>query len=862
MTTNNLNTEQPENLLTGSYHFSADAYHEMYEGEGGLRKHWQYLGESLDALGLQELKRRYSEADRLIRDNDVTYNVYTDPQGMGRPWDLDLIPLLIESEEWSRIEAGLIQRAEVLNLLLEDLYGERTVISKGVIPPQLIYGYAGFLHPCDKISRADGRYLHLYAADLARLPSGEMCVIADRTQAPSGTGYALENRIVSSRVLPSLFRDSHVHRLAAFFRSLRLSLDTLAPDGVEDPNVVLLSPGSDNESYFEHAYLANYLGYTLVQGPDLTVQEGKVWLKTLDGLQAVDVILRRVDDAYCDPLELRGDSFLGVPGLLQAVRDGVVTVCNPLGSGVLQNPALMAFMPQIAQHFLGRELQLSNTQTWWCGIPEQLSYVLANINDLVIKPLNPGSGQRIMFGESLEPVERRQLLSEIRSKPYLYCAQERITPSAAPILGRDNKLESRHLIMRSFLAAQEDSYNVMPGGLSRVSQSADQLLVSSQQGGISKDTWVLASEPEKEETLLVSTPQISRMLRAEGDVPARVADNLFWIGRYAERAEGLLRLLRVIQGHLIDPAARAGRGESGFCLHQLLRAVTWQTRHFPGFISDQASKLLNDPEDELLKIISDSERPGSLSQTLSALLFAARSVRDRLSIDTLRVINDIDRERYQLNTETLTDIDHAFDEIDNLVTSLVALSGLVNENMTHGQGWRFLQIGKRMERAIHTTSLLRSTLVTVAKRGQDNLLLESLLSITDSLMTYKRRYRSGLQVDSVLDLILHDESNPRSIGYQLLNLQQHTSLLPDEIHQRQLSTEQKLVLDTLNQLRLADSETLTRSEPKTHLRTGLDSILVYLLNQLPELFNALSTNYFQKEETIQQLVNTQPGGNG
>lgn len=861
MTSNKANADYKDSLLSASYPFNTDSYHEMYEAQGGLRKHWQYLGESLDALGLDELQRRYNEADRLIRDNDVTYNVYTDPQGMGRPWDLDLIPLLIESEEWSRIEAGLMQRAELLNLLLEDLYGERTVISKGIIPPQLIYGYKGFLHPCDNISRRDRRYLHLYAADLARLPNGEMCVIADRTQAPSGAGYALENRIVSSRVLPSLFRDSHVHRLAAFFRSLRLSLEALAPEGVEDPNVVLLSPGSDNETYFEHAYLANYLGYTLVEGTDLTVRDDKVWLKTLDGLQAVDVILRRVDDAYCDPLELRGDSFLGVPGLLQAVRDGVVTVCNPLGSGVLQNPALMAFMPEIAEHFLGRDLQLGNTRTWWCGVPEHLSYVLAHIDELVIKPINPRSNLRMVFGETLLPAERRQLLSEIRSKPYLFCAQQRIIPSSAPILGQNNSLESRQLVIRSFLAVNEDSYNVMPGGLSRVSQTADQLMVSSQQGGISKDTWVLASEPEKEETLLVSTPQISRMQRAEGDVPSRVADNLYWIGRYAERAEGLLRLLRVIQGHLIDPAARAGRGESGYCLHQLLRAVTWQTRHFPGFVSNDAGKLLQAPETELLKIISDADRPGSLSHTLSALLFAARSVRDRLSVDTLRVINDIDRERNQLKAESLTSIEHAFDEIDNLVTSLVALSGLVNENMTHGQGWRFLQIGKRMERAIHTASLLRSTLVNVAEHGQDSQLLESLLSITDSLMTYKRRYRSGLQVGSVLELILHDESNPRSIGYQLLNLQQHTSLLPNEVHQRKLSSEQKLVLDTLNQLRLADTETLTRAAPKTDVRSGLDDLLVYLLNQLPELFNALSMNYFQKEETIQQLVNTQPGGN-
>jgi len=855
-------TKSPESILCKSYRFSENVYNEMCSTPGSLRKHWEYLGKSLDDLGVAELRRRYSEAGRLIRDNDVTYNVYTDPQGMGRPWELDLIPLLLESEEWSRIEAGLIQRAELLNLLLEDLYGPRTTISKGILPPELIYSYPGFLRHCDNIVRADRRYLHLYAADLARTPDGEISVIADRAQAPSGAGYALENRIVLSRVLPSLFRDSHVHRLAAFFRTIRKTLSSLAHDQNEEPRVVLLSPGSDNETYFEHAYLANYLGYTLVQGADLTVRDGRVWLKTLDNLQPVDVILRRVDDEYCDPLELRGDSFLGVPGLLQAARDGAVTISNPLGSGVLQNPALMAFMPKLAKYFLGRDLQLGNTKTWWCGNDKDLNHVTSQIEKLVIKPLDPKPGQRSIFGSELSSSQKESLLLEIKARPYMFTAQEQVGLSAAPVLTEDNRLDPRHLVIRSFLTARDESYMVMPGGLTRVSESPDKLMVSSQQGGISKDTWVLASEPEKPETLLVSTPLVMKTSRAEGDVPSRVADNLFWVGRYAERAEGLVRVLRVIQTHLSDPMSVSGQGETGFCLHQLLRAVTFQTMQFPGFVGANAREKLQSPEAELLSIISDKARQGSLTQTLGALLVSARSIRDRLSVDTLRVVNDIDRERMQLLSDSLHNLDDAYDELDNLITSLVALSGLVNENMTHGQGWRILEVGKRMERTLHTASLLRTTLVSVAEAGMESSLLESLLSITDSLMTYKRSYRYGMQVRAVLDLILHDETNPRSIGYQLLHMQQHTSHLPGERGRTHLSVEERLVLEMLTELRLADTEQLSVPDESGLYRQKLDAILGQLIVHVPKLFDAMSNNYFQKDDEIHQLVGTYPGGRG
>ncbi len=849
------------NTLCGSCAFVDDIHNEMCTGPGQLRPHWEYFGRSLDAMGKDELVRRYREARRLIRDNDVTYNIYNDPQGIGRPWDLDMIPLLIGSEEWSVIEAGLIQRAELLNLVLADLYGPRRLIEKGILPPELVYSFPSYLRPCAGIENSDGRYLHLYAADLARGPDGRFQVLADRTQAPSGAGYALENRIVMSRVMPSLFRDSHVHRLAPFFRAMRSSLNSLAAYPDAEPRIVLLSPGVGNESYFEHAYLANYLGYTLVQGDDLTVRDGRVWLKTLDKLQQVDVILRRVDDEYCDPLELREDSYLGVPGLLQVVRDGNVAIANPLGSGVLQNPGLMAFMPQLAQYFLGEDLRIPNAGTWWCGNAEHRRYVLANLDKLVIKPFVPVNKQRTVFASKLADTERKALIRQIETRPHMFVAQSQVILSAAPVLARNAELDSRHVVVRSYLVSRDQSYVVMPGALTRVSDKRENFMVSSQQGGASKDTWVLASEPEKQDTLIVSSPHVMHKRPLGGDVPSRVADNLFWLGRYAERAEGLVRLLRVVQLYLADSSQVLASGrQSNFVLNQLLRVVTHTTKLYPGFVGEDAELRLASPEEELLSVIVDHNRQGSLSQTLIALLVAARSVRDRLSTDTLRVINDIDMELSGLQQGNLQHLNDADDELDNLITALMSLSGLINENMTHEQGWRFLEIGRRIERAVHTTTLIRSALVYPAQPDDESVLLESMLSILDSLMTYKRNFLLGFEIPEFLDVVLLNETNPRSVGYQLARIQTHAGYLPVDRSRQQLSAEERLVLELLTQLRLADASDLAEIGTDASIRVKMDRVMDHIQQQLLELSNVMTTTYFRKDEQIQQLVPTRPGG--
>ncbi len=842
--------------LSQKYSLLTDAYDEIFAATDMAHPHCEYLVNALDTLGSRELKRRSHEASRLIRDNDVTYNIYSDPQGMGRPWALDVLPFLVSSEQWSRIEAGLIQRAELLNLLLADLYGQRTVIKQQIIPPELVYSDPGFLWPCDGLTRADKRNLHLYAADLGRAPNGEFIVMAERAQAPSGAGYALENRIVLSQVLPSLFRDAHVHRLRSFFRTLRSTLSSLAPKPVDEPRIVLLTPGAGNEAYFEHAYLANYLGYTLVQGTDLVVRDNHVYLKTLDGKQRIDVILRRVDDEYCDPLELRSDSYLGVPGLVQAVRAGNVTVANPLGSSILQNPALMSFMPQLARHFLDEELLLPSVETWWCGNPRQQPYVLDNLERLVIKPIKPPSGPRILFGSQLSTKEVDTLREHIKAQPNRYVAQAPVMLSTAPVFTNDGALQPRHVVLRSFLTVDDDSYRVMPGGLTRVSGLANTLMVSNQYGGVSKDTWVLASEPEKEESILIAPGRARAISRYDGEVSSRVADSLYWVGRYAERSEGLIRLLRVVQMRLAEEWIV--NAEDDYCLVQLLRAVTHQSTTYPGFVGEGADDRFLQPEVELLSIITQKSRPGSVTHTLNGLLNAARSIRDRLSSDTLRVISDIDQQVWSLQQKKKVSVNDTLDALDHLINSLMGLSGLMNENMTREQGWHFLEIGRRIERALHTSSLLKTTLVSTNIKETEAFLLEGLLQVMDSLMTYRRRYQFGIHIDEVFDLMIHDETNPRSLSYQLAKLAEHIEQLPIQSAKALRPLQDRLALEILTAVRLADGDTLAATT-ESGTRDTLEALLNKLLQTLPRVSDALTSTYFRPEEQPHQMVQIRPG---
>jgi uncharacterized circularly permuted ATP-grasp superfamily protein/uncharacterized alpha-E superfamily protein len=843
--------------LDDAYLPAPGSFDEMRAADGSLRPHWQYLVETLRQLGARGVESRWREARRLVRDNGVTYNLYGDPHGMSRPWELDPMPLLIRGEEWAELERGLIQRAELLNAVLLDLYGPRTLIDKGCLPAELVDGYSGYLLPCHGVEVADNRPLVLYSADLTRDIDGQWRVIGDRTQTPSGAGYALENRVVLSRVLPSLFRDSHVHRLAGFFRSVRRAMIRLAPRSEDHARVALLTPGPSNAAYFEHAYLANYLGYTLVQGADLSVRDGALWLRTLGRLERIDAVLRRVDDCWCDPLELHEDSLLGVPGLVQAVRAGNLTVANALGSGVLEHPGLMAFLPQLCQQLLGEDLLLPHLRTWWCGRREDRDFVIAHLDSLVIKPAGNRSGMRkgprVLFGRKLAADERDRLVAAIRAEPYNFVAQEEVAPSTAPVY-LDGHLEARPFVLRSFLVSEEEGYAVMPGGLSRVALAQDTPMVSNQLGGLGKDTWVLASEPERQESLLVSLDQQSPAVVHESEVSSRVADNLFWIGRYAERAEGLVRLLRVAVIKLTERASFTVEDDGSGCMQSLLEALTHQSQTYPGFVGEGAAAMLATPTPEMLSLITDIERVGGLPQTLQALGQAAWSVRDRLSNDTWRVVNDIERHLHSLTRHPPQALGGALDVLDPLITSLVAFSALTHENMTHNEGWHFLEAGRRLERGINIATLLSSTLMQAGPESEESTVVEAVLGVTDSLITYRRRYQAGTRVGALLDLVFQDETNPRSLAYQIVQLERLIDEMPRDAMAPTRSAAQKGVLRLLTELRLAEIDQLVQVDADGFKRGALGDLLTSIETGMTSLSDALTAQYFRHEEQPHHMI--------
>ncbi len=858
---------------------TADAsFDEMLTSGRHVNSHWRAFIAALESFGLDEMQVRHREVRRLLRENGVTYVVHGEERGH-RPWELDPIPLILSHSDWEVISAGLTQRAELLNLVLADLYGERRLIKEGVLPPEVVYAHAGFLRGCDGI--AAGRSLLLmYAADLARGSDGRMWVLSDRTQAPSGAGYALENRTALARVMPNLFGDVGVHRLSFFFRALQNGLSEIAPHGKANPHVVVLTPGPLNETYFEHAYLASYLGYTLVQGDDLTVWDGRVWLKSLDGLRPVDIILRRVDDVFCDPLELRQDSRLGVAGLMEAIRLGNVVVVNAPGSSVLENPGLMPFLPGIAKWFgivpNGGSLLLPSVATWWCGQPKQLAYVLENLERLVIKTIHRKPMDAYpLFGAEMSSAARATLRERIRAEPHLYVGQEQVHFSTTPslIAGR---LEPRHATLRSFLFAQKEGYVVMPGGLTRRAAKKGALIVSSRAGGVSKDTWVLADEPEPHVSLwrqpksgYLRPLAYDNVGNSQG-LSSRSAENLFWVGRYAERAEGQARLLRIIMDTLqASPLTEGTRGGSELTyLRSLLRAVTGFSGNTDGRNASKGTTLT----DELFAITLDTKQRGSLVSTLRAMVSAAYAVRDRWSTDTWRVMNNIESlcsalekkvlEKRQdwrsappgnkeLETRAQQDIQT---EIDQLMIFLAALTGLNAESMTQTIGWLSLDMGRRIERALLLIWLCRSSLVGASDNWVEQRLLEAILAAAESLITYRGRYRAELHFPTVLELLLLDESNPRALVYQLKRLQAQIRSLPREKLGYRLSPEEQLILEALTQLQLSDTMQLAERSEKMPERQGLEKLLARLAQLLLEISDALTRTYFSHVQGPQQLV--------
>jgi uncharacterized circularly permuted ATP-grasp superfamily protein len=611
---------QPGDTLLVDYPVAESGYDEMCSAPGLLRPHWRDLAKALEELGGQELERRHNEVQRLLQSDGVTYNTYDDPHGSQRLWLVDNIPLLMTGEEWSELAAGLEQRSRLLNALLADLYGPRMAIRQGWLPPELVFPHPGFLPPCHRSLPEGRRWLIFHGVDLARGPDGVFRVYGDRTQSPSGAGYTLENRIILARALPMIYRDAPLRRLASFLETERATLAGLARHNPENPHVVLLTPGPNSPVYFEHAYLANYLSLSLVEGEDLVVRDSRVWLKTLGGLRPVDVILRRVVDDLCDPLELRGDSLLGVPGLLQAVRGGHVALANALGSGIVENPGLAAFFPLLCRQLLGEDLKLPSLPTWWCGAPDDRNHVLANLDRLVVRSILPNRPH--WEGARLDAKTRKELVDQIQTAPHLFVGQESPPLSTAPVL-EEGRLVPRPVMLRGFVVAEDDGYRVMPGGLARVSSGLDTLQATLQKGGINKDWWVLAPTPQRHVSLLRQAYGPIVVTRDGSDLPSRVADHLFWLGRYSERLDSTARLLREAFERLLE-WEQDNTDER--CLDDLLDALDIPV---PPVAESPRARFFA-LRQELLNLIVESEHPGSLQVIFGGMLRTGRAVRNHL----------------------------------------------------------------------------------------------------------------------------------------------------------------------------------------------------------------------------------------
>jgi uncharacterized circularly permuted ATP-grasp superfamily protein/uncharacterized alpha-E superfamily protein len=818
---------------------------ELLGVDGRLRPDWEVFFQSYFNIGDEEISSRNEDMMRLLKENGVTYNIYGDPSGLNRPWKLDIIPFLISKQQWPAIEAGLLQRAELLNLVLADIYGERRLIRNGILPVELVYNHAGFLRQCAGIRYPGRHQLIMYSADLARSRDGRIWVVNDRTQAPSGSGYALENRTAMTRVMPELFEGLKVRHLTPYFNALRSGLNEIAPHGRLNPRIVILTPGSSNETYFEHSYLSSYLGFTLVQGNDLVVKDAHVWLKTMGGLERVDVILRRVDDIYCDPLELKEDSQLGIPGLLQAVRSGHVRIANPIGSSVLENPGLMPFLQPVARYFLAEDLLIPTIASWWCGQPKELDYVLTHLSSLVIKKISRNAtGSSSVDGAALSQRELHMWKQRIRANPSLYVGQEKVDIASTPSL-IGGKIEARKVLFRSFLVSNKDGYVAMTGGLCRTSSEAGNFIISNQSGGISKDAWILSPEPVRIVNALKETSEGSA--GGYNDMlPSHAAENLFWVGRHTERVLGNARFLRTVMQFLAEGnklVTDANRQTE----RSLLIALTQYSYTYPGFAGEGSEERFANPWMELKEVLLDEKRSGSLRSNFLQFNRAIHEVREHWSTDTWRVLRVMEEEFRREAPLSHQGHIRMLHTLDNLITFIVAFIGLNRESISREQGWILLDIGRKIEQSLLLITMLKVTLTGRFADQVEYNLQQSVLMSHESLVNYRYKYRMPINNELVLDLMLFDPSNPRSLVYQVDRLKAYLKNLPKVQSGHGLTEYERLILEADTLLKLADKKELALPDGDGLVYRKLEEFLVRMYGLLSAIPEVISKIYFKHE---------------
>ncbi len=809
-------------------------YDEMFDTAHAVRPHWQGVHRALDTLGSDALRARQSDIDWRLEENGVTYNVYNDPEGLNRPWRLDPVPLIIDALEWQEIEAGLKQRALLLDLLFKDLYGAQRVLKEGIVPPEVIFGHSGFIRSAFGLFDQAEAALRIYAADMARGPDGKMWVINDRTQAPSGLGYAIENRLAMNGAMAELLGEVNIHRISGFLNAFEKMLSDLSPRRSDNPLHVLLSPGPYNETYFEHAYLSSFLGLTLVQGQDLLGKDGRIYLRSLGGLRRVDTMLRRVDDSFCDPLELRGDSRLGVAGLVQAVRERTIAMANPLGSGLLENAGLNPFMSGVAKFFLGEELRLPQIATWWCGQRKERDFVLENLSNLIIKRIDRGEAQHTFIGAHLNKEELSRLRAMILEYPYRYTGQEQVTFSTTPTLV-DGQIVPRKAIIRSFGVRSEEGYTIMPGGLVRVGMANDSLLVSGQSGGGSKDLWIAGVPSVAPDHYL--SPMASSVESLE-HIPSLRAENLFWLGRYLTRSIITARMIRTS----LKLSANLYRSEQRFsesAQSAINRALTHLTMTYPGFLDAQIQRQ---SLGEIRSVATDAKRLGSLAHTLKMLSNANAGVKNLLTLEGWRIFDRLERDYALMGRAKNSSSRSLANALEQLVTQLMAYRQLIEESLF--EGLVLYRIGERIERGLLVVSKVRALLCSNFEAQVQNEVLENMLLSCESLNAYRAHYKTVLRLENVIELMLLDIRFPKSLIFELSELQTLLQKLPKSRGALYLSRYEEPIFSAFSRLRLYRGIKSTEPVKIGGVRQELDTLLGEIGTLLAKCSNELGKTYF------------------
>ncbi|MFC0012861.1 circularly permuted type 2 ATP-grasp protein [Devosia nitrariae] len=772
---------------------------EMIDADGNLRPGWAALMTAFDTLGPEELAARFERADQYLRDAGVFYRKYDGAEGKERAWPLAHIPLLLDESEWLTITEGLKQRAELLERILADIYGANELVARGLLPPDLIARNPEFMRPLVGIKPASGHYLHFCAFELGRGPDGAWWVLGDRTQTPSGAGFALENRVATTRALSDIYAGMNIHRLAGFFRDFR---DALLAQGKRlEGRVGILTPGQHNETYFEHAYIARYLGFMLLEGEDLVVENGQVMVRTVAGLKPITVLWRRMDASFIDPLELRYDSRIGTPGMVEALRNGSISMINAVGSGILETRALSAFMPRLASAILGQDLLLPEIATWWCGQDAERQHVLDNFDAMMIGPAFSTSLpfddlRGTALGAGIPEHQKRTLKERLAASGAHYVGQEPVQLSTAPVYV-EGKLVPRPITLRVYAARGEHGWTIMPGGFARVGSSLDTTAIAMQRGGQAADVWVISSSPVEQISLLPREGE-KLMRNPAGSLPSRAADNLIWLGRYAERCEAMVRILRAYNARL----AELSNPDIPLLKH---------TRAYLEAIDIDAAEAL----------------PRGLLQAIDSAVLSAGQIRDRFSPDGWLALNDLQKTAQRFGTRVQPG-DDATRAMTVLLRKLAGFSGLVHENMYRFAGWRFLELGRRLERGIQ---IARVSGWFTGKNAPDGA-VEMLLEIGDSVMSHRRRYSVSAGTQSTLDLLVLDPLNPRSVIFQLAELRVQLETLPGGIDDGQLSPAAKLALQLHTDLVIA--------EPSSMSQDALEK----LAGNIGMLSNLIATAYF------------------